>query len=123
MKPVGSSNHANVLTIDIPTLWENTKCPANSHGMCQGITGPRFWSRTGCRYDIDFDKAQCETGGCAGRYDCSEARQSNAIGTTIAEWTFNEPVQQIGDPKNNFCSGNDGPPPVDQIFYCKDSPD
>ena len=56
MGPAGSGK--NVLTVDIPLGWEDTKCPPNSHGMCKGIVGPRFWARTGCRYDIAFDKAQ-----------------------------------------------------------------
>jgi len=103
--PQGGGN--NVLTFEIPLNWENTKCPENAHGMCQGIVGPRFWARTGCRVDIDFDKAQCETGGCGGRYDCSAARQSNSVGTTVSEWTFAEPVTNS--------------PPTK--MYLKDSPD
>jgi Thaumatin family len=106
MGPKGSGT--NVLTIDIPLEWEDTKCPENAHGMCQGIIGPRFWARTGCRYDLGFDKAQCETGGCGGRYDCSAARLANTVGTTVSEWTFNEPVSSLA------------PPP---ISYFKDSPD
>jgi hypothetical protein len=96
----------NVLTFDILLNWEDTKCPPSAHGMCGGIVGPRFWARTGCRVNIDFDKAQCETGGCGGRYDCSAARQSNSVGTTVSEWTFAEPVPDGGPTK-----------------YLKDSPD
>ena len=124
MQPAGSADNANVLTIDIPTQWENTKCPPSAHGMCQGIVGPRFWPRTGCRYDLSFDKAQCETGGCSGAYDCSAARQSASVGTTVAEWTFNEPVANLKDlPPNNWCIGDGLPPPSPTISYCKDSPD
>ncbi len=113
MQPAGSADNANVLTIDIPTQWENTKCPPSAHGMCQGIVGPRFWPRTGCRYDLSFDKAQCETGGCSGAYDSSAARQSASVGTTVAEWTFNEPVANLKDlPPNNWCIGDGLPPPL-----------
>ena len=102
IKKAGSSNNQNVLTIDIPLTWEDTQCPANAHGQCQGIIGPRFWARTGCRYDLGFDKAQCETGGCAGRYDCSAARLSGVGGTTVSEWTFAQPVSDNQNPPANF---------------------
>jgi thaumatin family protein len=91
MKPAGSPNFANVLTIDIPVQWENTKC-APGVKSCDAV-GPRFWARTGCRYDISSDRAQCETGGCGGKYDCSKAHLGASVGTTIAEWTFYEPVK------------------------------
>ena len=81
MGPAGSANNGNVLTIDIPIQWEDTKCPQGEKN-CKGIVGPRFWARTGCRYDLAFDKAQCETGGCGGRYDCSAARLAASVGTT-----------------------------------------
>ncbi len=124
MQPVGSANNANVLTIDIPVGWENTVCPKSAHGMCQGIIGPRFWPRTGCRYDLSFDKAQCETGGCSGAYDCSAARQSASVGTTVAEWTFNQPVANLETlPPNNWCMGDGLPPPAPTISYCADFPD
>jgi hypothetical protein len=104
MEPTGSPNNSNVLTIDIPPEWEDTKC---APGVACMAGGPRLWARTGCRYDIASDRAQCETGGCSGIYDCSAAHQSAAIGTTISEWTFYEPVQNG--------AGN--------IKYFKDSPD
>ena len=104
MGKVGSGT--NVLTIDIPPKWENTKCPQGTKD-CVGIVGPRFWARTGCRYDLAFDKAQCETGGCGGRYDCSAARLAASVGTTVSEWTFYE-----GVPDGKI-------PPT----YFKDSPD
>src|SRR5271156_2827764 len=63
--PAGAPTNANVLTIDIPQGWENTSP--------QGSTGPNFWVRTGCRYDVAAGIAQCETGGCSGVYDCSKA--------------------------------------------------
>ena len=84
MKPYGSANHANVLTIDIPPSWENTKS--------EGSVAPNFWTRTGCRYDIANDIAQCETGGCGGKYDCSKADLGPPGATTISEWNFYEPV-------------------------------
>jgi hypothetical protein len=55
--PSGSPANANVLTIDIPKAWEDTSP--------QGSTGPNFWVRTGCRYDVATGLAQCETGGAA----------------------------------------------------------
>jgi hypothetical protein len=42
MGPANSGK--NVLTIDIPPEWEAT--------IGEGALGPRFWARTGCRYDI-----------------------------------------------------------------------
>jgi len=122
--PQAPANGLNVLTIDIPLQWENTVCPKNAHGMCQGIVGPRMWARTGCRYDLSFDKAQCETGGCSGAYDCSAALQSASVGTTVAEWTFNQPVSSQTLPPNNWCMG-DGQPPsgAGVVADCKDFPD
>ena len=87
MGPVGSGR--NVLTIDIPVEWENTEKG--------GATGPNFWARTGCRYDIQSDRAQCETGGCGGVYDCSRAKLGPPAGTTLAEWIFYQPL-----PPNNI---------------------
>ncbi|BCA56952.1 hypothetical protein W02_40920 [Nitrospira sp. KM1] len=109
MAPFTPGSTANVLTIDIPPQWENTKC-APGVQSCDAV-GPRFWARTGCRYDIASDRAQCETGGCGGKYDCSAAKQGASVGTTIAEWTFYEPVV--------------APLPPDKpiLHYNKDSPD
>lgn len=83
MEPVGSGK--NVLTVDIPPEWEAT--------IGKKASGPRFWARTGCRYDIASDRAQCETGGCGGKYDCSAAKLSSSGPVTVSEWTFYEPVQ------------------------------
>ena len=105
MQKAGSPNSGNVLTIDVPPEWEDTVCVQNDPN-CKA-TGPRLWARTGCRYDPVSDRAQCETGGCSGIYDCSKADQSAAVGTTISEWTFYEKVS----------SGNG------KITYFKDSPD
>ncbi|PNG25404.1 hypothetical protein CR492_13840 [Methylocella silvestris] len=99
MKPFGAANNLNVLTIDIPPEWEATIGP--------GATGPRLWTRTGCRYDISSDRAQCETGGCAGVYDCSKAKLGASVGTTVSEWTF---YQHVTSPDGT-------------ISYFKDSPD
>ena len=52
---------------------------------------------------------QCETGGCGGKYDCSKAHLGASVGTTIAEWTFYEPVK--------------APLDAPTLFYNKDSPD
>jgi hypothetical protein len=82
--PAGAPANANVLTIDIPQGWENTS-PKDS-------TGPNFWVRTGCRYDVEIGIAQCETGGCSGFYDCSKALLGPPVGATLAEWTFYQPT-------------------------------
>ena len=80
MQPYGSPNLANVLTIDIPPQWESTG-PLHSHG-------PNIWARTGCRYDVVANRAQCETGSCADQYDCSSAALSLGGRTTFSEWNF-----------------------------------
>ena len=58
-------------------------------------SGPRFWARTGCRYDRQHNFAQCETGDCSGAYDCgAQALRKPPLGTagelpvTISEFTF-----------------------------------
>jgi hypothetical protein len=83
MQPVGSPNHTNVLTIDIPPAWAAT--------IAKGSIAPNLWARTGCRYDIADDKAQCETGGAGGVYDISKAHLGPPGATTITEWTFYQP--------------------------------
>ena len=68
MQAYGSANNANVLTIDVPPQW---------YGQFKtGGVAPNFWGRTGCRYDPVANRAQCETGGCGGQYDCSSANIS-----------------------------------------------
>jgi len=80
MQPYPSGNNANVLTIDIPPQW---------YGQFKsGGVAPNFWARTGCRYDPVANRAQCETGGCGGQYDCSSADISPPPATTLIEWTF-----------------------------------
>lgn len=69
------------LTLDIPDNWRNTTQP--------GDQGPRFWARTGCHYDAQSGMAQCETGDCGGRYDCSAAGLAGVAPTTLAEFCFN----------------------------------
>lgn len=69
------------LNIDIPPSWLNTA--GQSH-----LNGPRFWARTGCRYNISDDKAQCETGDCSGPYNCSKAGLAGKIPTSLAEFCF-----------------------------------
>jgi hypothetical protein len=83
MAPAGSPNHTNVLTIDIPPGWANN--------VEKGSIAPNIWARTGCRYDIAVNKAQCETGGAGGVYDVSKAHLGPPGGTTITEWTFYQP--------------------------------
>jgi len=80
MKPAGSPNNGNVLTIDIPQAWAST--------IKEGSIAPNIWARTGCRYDIASDRAQCETGGAGGVYDTSKAKLGPPGGATITEWTF-----------------------------------
>jgi Thaumatin family len=82
-----------VLTIDIPLEWQGTV----GKKEVGGALGPVLWARTGCRYDIAHDIAQCETGPCSGFYDCSKALQTASGPKALAEWTFN-------DPNNNFWS-------------------
>jgi hypothetical protein len=97
MGPVGSANHANVLTIDIPPAWANT--------TPEGSIAPNIWVRTGCRYDIAANIAQCETGGAGGFYDISKAQLGPPGATTITEWTFYQPSKSTtGDTyfKDNF---------------------
>src|SRR4029453_16430329 len=75
-----------VLTIDIPLEWQGTVGLPGA-----GALGPVFWARTGCRFDIAHDIAQCETGGCGGFYDCSQAHLTPPGAKSLAEWTFNDP--------------------------------
>jgi hypothetical protein len=72
-----------VLTIDIPPEWEGA--------IGAGALNALFWARTGCRYDIAHDIAQCETGQCGAFYDCSKNMQTTAGAKALAEWTFNDP--------------------------------
>ena len=83
MQPFDSSNwsdHANVLTIDIPPEWSNT--------AKKGSHGPNIWARTGCRYDPVSNRAQCETGSCGDQYDCSSANLTQVGFTSFTEWNF-----------------------------------
>jgi hypothetical protein len=75
-----SSSPQNVLTIDIPPEWADTS-PS-------GSIGPNIWVRTGCRYDIAADIAQCETGGAGGVYDTSKAQLGPPGAVTFTEWNF-----------------------------------
>jgi len=113
MQPYGTPGtpdnpYPNVLTIDIPQQWERTGCPKNK---CPkgGPVGPNLWARTGCRYDIATNRAQCETGTCADQYDCSSTAFSQAGFTTISEWTFyqdsNDPSIFIDDPDISLVNG------------------
>lgn len=92
MQPYGTAGtknnpNPNVLTIDIPPQWERTQCPGGQHS-CPAVVGPRFWGRTGCRYDPTTQRAQCETGTCADHYDCSSTGIEDGGFTTISEWIF-----------------------------------
>src|SRR5215469_1748825 len=68
------------LTLDIPKSWTNT--------TASGSRGPRIWARTGCRYDVASNRAQCETGDCGGKYDCGKAGLAGVAPVTIAEFCF-----------------------------------
>src|SRR5215472_7525810 len=81
------ADYSNVLTIDIPPEW---------YGQHVGGNTGNFWVRTGCRYDEVANRAQCETGGCGGQYDCSSANISPPPATTIVEWTFYQPFSAGG---------------------------
>lgn len=92
--PKGAPNNGNILTIDIPQEWEGTQCP-QTNPSC-GANGPRFFARTGCKYDIEHNLAQCETGSCGDAYDCgAQALRNPPLASagktpvTIVEWTFN----------------------------------
>jgi hypothetical protein len=71
-----------VLTVDIPQQWEGT--------TGAGSLTPVFWPRTGCRYDIAQDIAQCETGQCGGFYDCSKNNQTAAGPKALFESVIND---------------------------------
>lgn len=71
-----------VLTIDIPEAWEGT--------IPLGSLGPVFWARTGCRYSVAHDLAQCETGDCGGVYDCSKKGLTPPGPKALSEWTFKD---------------------------------
>ena len=94
MQPVGAANNANVLTIDVPPQWAST-------GPVKSI-GPNIWARTGCRYDIPSGRAQCETGGCGGQYDCSSAALGISGYTTFTEWNFYQEVAMQSYHLDNF---------------------
>jgi hypothetical protein len=74
------------LTIDVPTEWQNTRG--------EGKAGPRFWARTGCRYDQAANIAQCETGDWGGFYDGFKQDTirpfpAGISPNTFTEWCFN----------------------------------
>lgn len=99
MQPMGAPNFGNVLTLDIPQEWEATVCPQNNTD-CEAL-GPRFWPRTGCKYSIEYNLAQCETGGCGDAYDCGKQALKDppqaSTGKTpvsIVEWTLNSQAAQ-----------------------------
>lgn len=94
MQPKGAPNNGNVLTIDIPLGWEGTQCPP-SNPAC-GADGPRFFARSGCKYDVAHNLAQCETGSCGDAYDCGQQAlrmpplaSAGRAPLSIVEWTFN----------------------------------
>jgi Thaumatin family len=78
----------------MPVGWEGTQCPPTNKEC--GANGPRFYPRTGCKYDITHNLAQCETGSCGDAYDCgkqalrtSPLASSGRTPVSIVEWTFN----------------------------------
>jgi hypothetical protein len=94
MLPKGAPNNGNILTIDIPLGWEGTQC-SQSNPNCMA-NGPRFYPRTGCKFDLEANLAQCETGSCGDAYDCGQQALKNPprasagrAPVSIVEWTFN----------------------------------
>jgi len=73
------------LIVDIPKEWKDTRG--------EGKAGPRFWARTGCRYDASKNIAQCETGDWGGNYDAFLGTlRPFPVGispNTFTEWCFN----------------------------------
>jgi hypothetical protein len=91
--PNNWKNYSNILTIVIPKEWADTSCPVGEKN-CLGVLGPNIWARTGCRYDITTNRAQCETGGCGDFYDCPSSGIGQGPYTTITEWTFYQPTSK-----------------------------
>jgi MYXO-CTERM domain-containing protein len=94
MQPKGAPNNGNILTVDIPQEWEGTQCPQDNKEC--NANGPRFFPRTGCKYDIAANLAQCETGSCGDAYDCGKQAvrippraSAGRAPVSIVEWTFN----------------------------------
>ena len=126
------------LTLDIPNSWYNTQA--------QGTVGPRVWARTGCRYNVALDRAQCETGDCAGHFDCGTAGPGGVslVGVapvSIAEFCLNcipeaQPTLRLNywdvsivdganlsmniQPTGMFSASH--PPDVDDKFWCQNAP-
>jgi hypothetical protein len=71
------------ITVRIPGTWLHTS--SNHH---RTPLGPRFWARTGCKYDATLEKAQCETGDCGNNYDCGAKFLAGKAPVTIAEFCF-----------------------------------
>lgn len=72
-----------ILTLDIPKEWEGT--------AGRQVLGPRFWARSGCRYNVADNKAQCEIGSCGDLYNCYSGAQGGITGkppVTLAEFCF-----------------------------------
>lgn len=86
--PKHPDDYSNVLTINVPPEW---------YGQHVGGNTGNFWVRTGCRYDPVANRAQCETGGCSGQYDCSSGNISPPALTTIVEWTFYQHFDNTAD--------------------------
>lgn len=70
------------IVVDIPRQWEGANHPI----------APRFWVRTGCRYDPISGFAQCESGDCNLNYDCLTGGQAPV---SLVEFCFN--CGQFGD--------------------------
>jgi len=68
------------ISISIPSNWQQTQM---HHKL-----GPRFWARTGCKYSMENQKAQCETGDCGNFYDCSRAKLAGKAPASLVEFCF-----------------------------------
>ena len=69
--PAGSN-----IILDVPVSW---------YGPTQTVS-PRFWVRTGCRYDPVSGFAQCESGDCSLSYDCLTGGKAPV---SLIEFCFN----------------------------------
>jgi len=76
-------NPGGSISISIPLTWLHTQ---DHHH--RSTVGPRFWARTGCKYDVNAKKAQCETGDCGNYFDCSKAKLAGKAPTSLAEFCF-----------------------------------
>jgi hypothetical protein len=117
------------LHINIPCSWTCTQ-------ENPSLNGPRFWARSGCRYNKEDGIAQCEIGTCGVSYDCSKDGLAGRAPVSLAEFCFQcgegftyydvslvdgyslsvniEPINQDGTPYT--CSAPAG---INPNYWCK----